>query len=225
VTPRFGALFACIVCRQLARYCREGNDRSTLSQTTDLTHCRGISSRYTPLPIKRRVGLQRQLQAGFVMMRSLVVLLLFLQTAAAAALSPMQAREAQREFAGADTNGDGFLERDEIMALDEVRTQPTAAEVQPRVRPVTRARARESGSGSGLRKPKQHTSRVPVVCQCVATSRGARRRWRATGEQAAPRDRSARRSNLVGLGSGSAPGSGLEPRLEPSSPSNPNSHR
>ena len=90
---------------------------------------------------------------------------------------------------------------------------------------MIRARARVSGSGSGFRRPKQHTSRVPVVCQCVATSRGAWRRWRATGEQAAPRDRSARRSNLVGLGSGSAPGSGLEPRFEPSSPSNPNSHR
>ena len=100
----------------------------------------------------------------------------FVQTAAAAALSPAQAREAMQEFTGADTNGDGFLVPDEIMAMDEVRTQPTAAEVEPRVRPVARARARVSGSGSGFRRPKQHT-RVPavpdVVCQCRHVSRCA----------------------------------------------------
>ena len=113
------------------------------------------------------------------MKQSLAMLLLlflggvFVQTAAAAALSPAQAREAMQEFAGADTNGDGFLVPDEIMALDEVRAQPTAAEVEPRVRPLARARARVSGSGSGFRRPKQHTSRAPVVCQCRHVSRCA----------------------------------------------------
>ena len=98
----------------------------------------------------------------------------FVQMAAAAALSRAQAREAMQEFAGADTNGDGYLVPDEIMAMDEVRTQPTAAEVEPRVRPVARARARVSGSGSGFRRPKQHTCRVPdVVCQCRHVSRCA----------------------------------------------------
>ena len=103
----------------------------------------------------------------------------FVQTAAAAALSPAQAREAMQEFTGADTNGDGYLVPGEIMAMDEVRTQPTAAEVEPRVRPVARARARVSGSGSGFRRPKQHTL-CRTWCASVATSRGARRRWRAS---------------------------------------------
>ena len=97
----------------------------------------------------------------------------FVQTAAAAALSPAQAREAMQEFTGADTNGDGFLVPDEIMAMDEVRMQPTAAEVEPRVRPVARARARVSGSGSGFRRPKQHTRVPDVVCQCRHVSRCA----------------------------------------------------
>ena len=143
---------------------------------------------YSP-PLKRRVGLQRQLQAGSAasssslatMKQRLAMLLLlflggvFVQTAAAAALSPAQAREAMQEFTGADTNGDGYLVPGEIMAMDEVRTQPTAAEVEPRVRPVARARARArvSGSGSGFRRPKQHTSRAPVVCQCRHVSRCA----------------------------------------------------
>ena len=142
----------------------------------------------------------------------------FVQTAAAAALSPAQAREAMQEFTGADTNGDGFLVPDEIMAMDEVRTQPTAAEVEPRVRPVARARARVSGSGSGFRRPKQHT-RVPAVCAGRGLPVSPRLAVRGgAGEHAAPRDRSACRSNLVGLGSGSAPGSGLEPRLGPRPP-------
>ena len=128
------------------------------------------------------------------MKQSLVMLLLlflgggvFVQTAEAAALSPAQAREALQEFHGADTNGDGFLVPDEIMALDEVRTQPTAAEVEPRIRPVATARARVSGSGSGFRRPKQHTSsRVSRWCASVATSRGARRRWRASSSARPP---------------------------------------
>ena len=121
------------------------------------------------------------------MKQSLAMLLLlflggvFVQTAAAAALSPAQAREAMQEFAGADTNGDGYLVPGEIMAMDEVRTQPTAAEVEPRARPVARARARVSGSGSGFRRPKQHSPPVcRTWCASVATSRGARRRWRAS---------------------------------------------
>jgi len=99
----------------------------------------------------------------------------FVQTAAAAALSRAQALEAMQEFTGADTNGDGFLVPGEIMAMDEVRTQPTAAEVEPRVRPVARARARArvSGSGSGFRRPKQHTRVPDVVCQCRHVSRCA----------------------------------------------------
>ena len=54
----------------------------------------------------------------------------FVRTAAETALSPAQALETMQEFAAADTNGDGFLVPDEVMALDEVRTQPTAAEVE-----------------------------------------------------------------------------------------------
>ena len=99
--------------------------------------------------------------------------------AGVAALSRAQALEAMQEFTGADTNGDGYLVPGEIMAMDEVRTQPTAAEVEPRVRPVARARARVSGSGSGFRRPKQHTL-CRTWCASVATSRGARRRWRAS---------------------------------------------
>ena len=114
----------------------------------------------------------------------------FVQTAAAAALSPAQAREAMQEFAGADTNGDGYLVPGEIMAMDEVRTQPTAAEVEPRARPVARARARVSGSGSGFRRPKQHTSFLPCAGRGVPVSPRLAVRGGA-GEQAAPRDRSA----------------------------------
>ena len=107
------------------------------------------------------------------MMRSLVVLLLFLQTAAAAALSPVQAREAQREFDGADTNGDGFLERDEIMALDEVRTQPPAAEVGQRQRSSPGSGPR-SGPGPGcqgqVRGSAGPSSTRPVCRWCASVS-------------------------------------------------------
>ena len=67
----------------------------------------------------------------------------FVQTAAETAMSPAEALEAMQEFAGADTNGDGYLVPDEIMALDEVRTLPTAAEVEPR--------SLGQGQGQGVR--------------------------------------------------------------------------
>ena len=173
----FGAFFA------EAR--RASLGRGKPSNHGEIARYRGVAV-YSP-PLKRRVGLQRQLQAGsagfqLVVARSrtmkqrlAMLLLLFLGGAfvqtAAAALSPAQALEAMHEFAGADTNGDGFLEPDEIMALDEVRAQPAAAAVEPRVRPV--ARARVSGSGSGFRRPKRHWSRMPVLSQCRHVSRCA----------------------------------------------------
>ena len=47
----------------------------------------------------------------------------FVRTAAETALSPAEALETMQEFAAADTNGDGFLVPDEVMALDEVRSR------------------------------------------------------------------------------------------------------
>ena len=53
--------------------------------------------------------------------------------------------EAREEFESIDKNGDGFLERDEIMAMEEVRTQHgrITAELGPMARVRVRARVRD----------------------------------------------------------------------------------
>ena len=60
--------------------------------------------------------------------------------------------EAREEFESIDKNGDGFLERDEIMAMEEVRTHHgrITAELEPMARVRVRASVRVAGVRVGL---------------------------------------------------------------------------
>ena len=188
VTPPLPAVLAHSLPRRVERHWGEGNH---------LTTPRHSASRYIPLLSNEGLGYSLSCRlarlasscrrCSCTMKQRLAMLLLlflggvFVQTAAAAALSPAQAREAMQEFTGADTNADGFLVPDEIMAMDEVRTQPTAAEVEPGSGPWPGPGPGCQGQGRGSVGPS--STRPPVCrtwCASVATSRGARRRWRAS---------------------------------------------